>query len=95
MSRLLAGEPLLLALASGPAFRLLSAVDDRWSPTEPVVVDEAPLIESRAPALRGARQGSSGRLWIPGLALTVSSAWLLVRARRRPDRCRTTGVARG
>lgn len=87
MSRLLAQEPLLLALASGPAFRLLSAVDDRWSPAEPVVVDEAPLIESRAPALRGVRKGSSLRLWIPGLALTVSCAWLLVRARsgrRRP-----------
>ena len=95
MSRLLAAEPLLLALASGPAFRLLSAVDDRWSPAEPLVVDEAPLMESRAPALRGARQGSSVRLWIPGLALTVSSAWLLVRARRRPDRSRRAEVARG
>ncbi len=95
MSRLLAGEPLLLALASGPAFRLLSAVDDRWSPAEPLVVDEAPLMESRAPALRGARQGSSVRLWIPGLALTVSSAWLLVRARRRPARSRRAEVARG
>jgi nitrous oxidase accessory protein len=82
MSDLLAAEPLLLALASGPAFRLLSSVEGRWSPSEPLVRDDAPLVTSPGPALRGEGRGTPVPLWLPGAALTVACTWLLLRARR-------------
>ena len=82
MSELLASEPLLLALASGPAFRLLSSVESKWSPSAPLVRDEAPLVAAPGPALRGGGRGSPVPLWLPGLALTFGCGWLLLRARR-------------
>ncbi|MEX2275730.1 MAG: NosD domain-containing protein [Actinomycetota bacterium] len=82
MSELLASEPLLLALASGPAFRLLSSVEGRWSLSEPLVRDEAPLMTAPGPALRGAGRGAPVPLWIPGLVMTLGCSWLLLRARR-------------
>jgi len=92
MSQLLAEEPILLALASGPAFRLLSSVEDKWSPSDPIVMDEAPLVSSQGPALRGDHLGERVPLWIPGLLLTVGGGWLLFRA-RRPVRRSTKAVA--
>jgi len=88
MSQLLAEEPILLALASGPAFRLLSSVEDKWSASDPIVMDEAPLVDSPGPALRGDHLGERVPLWIPGLVLTVGGVWLLARA-RRPRRVAT------
>ncbi|MEO8477106.1 MAG: NosD domain-containing protein [Actinomycetota bacterium] len=82
MSRLLAEEPLLIALASGPAFRLLSSVEDKWSSSDPIVMDEAPIVDPRGPALRGDHLGGRAPLWIPGLVLTVGGLSLLARARR-------------
>jgi nitrous oxidase accessory protein len=81
-SELLASEPMLLALASGPAFRLLTSVEERWTTSDPLVRDEAPLVDSPGPALRGDHRGSPVPLWLPGLALTLGCGWLLVRARR-------------
>jgi nitrous oxidase accessory protein len=88
MSQLLAEEPLLLALASGPAFRLLSSVEDKWSPTDPVVRDAAPLTSSRGPRTNAAHRGSPVPLWIPGIGLLALSVGLLVRARRPRSRMR-------
>lgn len=88
MSQLLAEEPILIALASGPAFRLLSSVEDKWSPSDPIVMDEAPLVDPPGPALRGDHLGERVPLWIPGLVLTVGGVWLLTRA-RRPRRVAT------
>lgn len=82
MSQLLASEPLLLALASGPAFRLLSSVEGKWLSSTPLVRDGSPLIAAPGPALRGDRRGASVPLWLPGLALTFGCAWVLLRARR-------------
>lgn len=82
MSQLLASEPLLLALASGPAFRLLSSVEGKWLSSAPLVRDESPLISAPGPALRGDRRGAPVPLWLPGLALTFGCTWLLLRARR-------------
>lgn len=82
MSRLLAEEPILQALESGPAFRLLSAVEDKWSASDPVVLDEAPLMRSRAPSIRGADRGVAVPLWIPGLAAMLVCGRSLVRGRR-------------
>jgi nitrous oxidase accessory protein len=82
MSDLLASEPLLLALASGPAFRLLTSVESRWASSEPLVRDATPLVEPPGPALRGDPRGAAVPLWIPGLGLTLGCGWLLLRARR-------------
>lgn len=82
MSQLVAEEPILQALESGPAFRLLSSVEDKWSPIEPIVRDELPLMASRGPALRGDPEGGLVPLWVPGLLMTAGCAWLLMRARR-------------
>lgn len=81
-SQLIAQDPILLALASGPAFRLLSAVEERWAPSEPLVLDDAPLTELSSPPLAAERIGARAPVWIPGLALTLGCGWLLVRARR-------------
>jgi nitrous oxidase accessory protein len=81
MSELLASEPMLLALASGPAFRLLASVESKWAPSEPLVRDEAPLTSAPGPGLRGDR-GDPVPLWLPGLGLTLGCGWLLFRARR-------------
>lgn len=83
-SQLIAEDPVLLALASGPAFRLLSAVEERWAPAEPLVLDDAPLTELSSPPLAAERIGARAPLWIPGLALTFGCGWVLVRARRGP-----------
>jgi nitrous oxidase accessory protein len=93
MSQLLAEEPLLLALASGPAFRLLSSVEDKWSPTDPVVRDAAPLTSSRGPRTNAAHRGSPVPLWIPGIGLLALSVGLLVRARRPRPRMRMRRAA--
>jgi len=48
---LMVRAPVLQALASGPAFSLLSAVEDRWVEHESIVVDPLPLMEPHSPAL--------------------------------------------
>jgi nitrous oxidase accessory protein len=85
-SQLIADDPMLLALASGPAFRLLTAVEERWAPAEPLVLDDAPLTRLSSPPLAIERIGSRAPLWLPGLALTLGCGWLLFHARRRPRR---------
>lgn len=82
-SQLIANDPLLLALASGPAFRLLSAVEDKWAPADPLVLDVAPQTTLESPSLRGDRRGAPVPLWLPGLLMTGSCLWLLTSARRR------------
>jgi nitrous oxidase accessory protein len=83
-SRLVAEGRLLLALASGPAFRLLSAVEDKWAPGDPLVRDVAPLMSATTPPIDADRPGSSAPLWVPGLALlTVCVVALLGGVRRR------------
>jgi nitrous oxidase accessory protein len=82
MSELLATEPMLLALASGPAFRVLASIEGRWSPGEALVRDEAPLMAAPGPALRGGARGAKVALWLPAAALVVGCGWLLLRVRR-------------
>lgn len=84
VSRLLAGEPLLAALASGPAFRLMSSLEDRWSAATPVVRDDAPILTSRGPAIGGGPTGSPILLWLAGGSLLAASGWSL--RSRRPRR---------
>jgi nitrous oxidase accessory protein len=82
-SQLIAEQPLLLALASGPAFRLLSAVEDRWAPGEPLVLDEAPLVRSTTPAVAMGGDGPAIPLWIPGSLLMLVCLGALWSGRRR------------
>lgn len=80
--QVLAAEPLLQALASGPAFRLLTAVEDRWVPSDPVVMDRAPSMTG-PPAAPVARTSPAVPMWVPGIVLVVGSAAALTRGRRR------------
>jgi nitrous oxidase accessory protein len=81
-SRLIAGDPILLALSSGPAFRLLTAVEDRWAPGDPVARDDAPRMH--APASIAVVRGSPAvPLWAPGALLLAGSVAALVLGRRR------------
>jgi nitrous oxidase accessory protein len=82
VSRLLAEEPLLAALASGPAFSLMSSLEDRWSAAIPVVQDDAPILTSRGPSIGGGPGGSPNFLWLAGGALLGASVWALRRSRR-------------
>jgi len=82
-AQLIAANPLLLALASGPAFRLLMSVEDRWGATRPTVEDRHPLTDMSAPAVSDAAQAPSAPLWIPGALMMGLGAWALRGARRR------------
>lgn len=88
IERTLAQSPVMMALASGPAFRLLQAVEDRWAPEHPVVLDARPLIEMQSPALeRERRPEPAGPAFGFAGGAIAALAWLLLhRARRsRPE----------
>ena len=82
IGQLIADEPVLLALASGPGIRLLSSVGDRWGPARPLVRDPAPLTTMTSPALRGNRRATAVPLWVPGVAALTLGGWLIHRGRR-------------
>jgi nitrous oxidase accessory protein len=84
VSRMLADDPMLLAVASGPAFRLLSSVEERWAPEDPVVSDAAPVLAVETPRLRGDAAGSAPLvpLWMPGLVVALGCIWVIVGMRR-------------
>jgi nitrous oxidase accessory protein len=81
IGQLIADEPVLLALASGPGIRLLSSMEDRWSPAEPLVRDPAPLTTLSSPPLTADRPSTAAPFWIPGAASVALGAWLMHRAR--------------
>jgi nitrous oxidase accessory protein len=82
-SELIARQPILLALASGPAFRLLTAVEDRWAPVRPVVNDEHPLTSMTSPPVSGLADGGSPPLAVIGVAMLALAGGALGRTRRR------------
>jgi nitrous oxidase accessory protein len=90
-SGLLAGAPLLQALASGPAFRLLSAVEDRWMPGAPLVRDAAPLVSPATRAVAAGPNVGGGPAPLPHLGIglvLIATAAVAIRAgrgRRRID----------
>jgi nitrous oxidase accessory protein len=82
VSELLAEDPQLIALSSGPAFSLLAAAAERFAPGDAVENDPAPLMEPTSPPLGEPRAGTAPLLWVPG-ALGMGAAALIVgRARR-------------
>ena len=79
--------PVLQALASGPAFSLLSAVEDRWVEHESVVVDPLPLMQPHSPALDdGATAGPASAALATGGLVAVALAGAAIAALRRPMR---------
>lgn len=85
-SQLIAEDPVLLALASGPAFRLLTSVEDKWTSGPPLVRDDRPMMRASSPPVSSDRSGPVIPLWVPGLLLTLGCGRLLVRGRRRGPR---------
>ena len=89
IARTLTRAPVLMSLASGPAFRLLQAVEDRWASEDPVVLDDSPLIAMESPAVDDdLRSQPASRWWgLTGALIAVGAWWPLHRA-RKPRRLR-------
>ncbi|HXF74416.1 MAG TPA: NosD domain-containing protein, partial [Actinomycetota bacterium] len=86
VSALVARAPVLLALASGPALRLVEAVEERWAPQEPLVVDPAPLLRPVRPRVPPLARAGSGSPILAGAGLLLAGAGgtgLLLGRRRR------------
>lgn len=83
-------SPVLTALVSGPAFRMLQAIEDRWAPDDPVVLDPRPMTRSQSPSYDGADQPERTTLpfGLVGFAVAGGSAMALFRARRPRPRLR-------
>lgn len=85
VEQLMVRAPVLQALASGPAFGLLRAVEDRWVEHEPVVVDHLPLMRPASPSLEDGVTGGSATAVTAGVgvaALFLAGAVLM--SFRRP-----------
>jgi nitrous oxidase accessory protein len=84
VGELVARAPVLLALASGPALRLAEAVEERWVPREPIVVDPAPLMRAVRPRVPpfAAREAGSAALAAAGLLLAGGGGGGLALGRR-------------
>jgi nitrous oxidase accessory protein len=84
VGELVARAPVLLALASGPALRLAEAVEERWAPREPIVVDPAPLMRAVRPRVPSFAAGDAGSpaLAAAGLFLAGAGAAGLALGRR-------------
>jgi nitrous oxidase accessory protein len=83
VEHLLTRSPVLTALASGPALRLLRAMEERWSVASPVAVDDLPLVRPHSPGVASSPGGASLRLGAgtASLALVLGAAALLIRLR--------------
>ena len=87
VERLMAQAPVLQALASGPAFSLLRAVEDRWIEHRPVVTDTLPLMRPESPALDDETRGGGASVALGGIGLLVTAlAVAVLVAFRRPIR---------
>lgn len=84
IANILTKSPVMMSLASGPAFRILQAVEDRWAPEHPVARDDFPLMSRRSPAVDESLRPSSAPGWfgVSGLLLALGSGAALVLARR-------------
>lgn len=77
-------SPVMISLASGPGFRLLQAIEDRWAPEHPVVVDPHPLISMESPVVPEALRPKSAPVWfsVVGGVAAVAAALALLAGRR-------------
>lgn len=70
--RMLDRAPVLTAIATSPAFRILDAVEQRWMRSDPVVVDRLPLTRPAVPVLVAAPGPP------PGIRLVASAIGIAV-----------------
>lgn len=84
---LMVRAPILQALASGPAFSLLSAVEDRWVEHASVAMDPLPLMEPHSPAVGdGATAGAASAALAAGGLVAIAAAGAAIAMLRRPLR---------
>ncbi len=74
VGELVARAPVLLSLASGPALRLVEAVEERWAPREPIVVDPAPLMRAVRPRVPPFARGEAGSPPLAAAGLLLAGA---------------------
>jgi hypothetical protein len=74
---------MLAALASGPGFRLVSSVEQRWMTGEPVVSDPAPIVGPIGPRLRAPSRDPGIPFVAVGAAISALGVWQVARARPR------------
>ena len=81
---MLTRSPVMISLASGPGFRLLQAVQDRWASDDPVVRDRHPLVDMDSPVVaRELRPGRvSGWFGVVGGAMAAFACGALLWGRR-------------
>jgi nitrous oxidase accessory protein len=86
VERLLVRAPVLLPLASSPAFRLVRAVEERWALQRPVLVDPLPLMQPISPAIVSHPPSTAAGILLGalGLAATLLAGASLRSMARRP-----------
>ena len=84
IARTLVRSPVMISLASGPGFRLLQAIEDRWASNDPVIRDTHPLMDMRSPVVADELRPEKAPIWlgVGGALVVVASAWILHLARR-------------
>lgn len=88
--RMLTRAPVLTAIATSPAFRVMDAVEQRWTRSAPVVVDRLPLTRPVVPVgdLPPAQPFASRLAIVVGLVLLGTVAGMLIRLQGRHPRSR-------
>lgn len=84
IARTLTRSPVMISLASGPGFRIMQAIEDRWAPEQPVAVDEFPLMEKRSPSVPEYLRPGSPPPWfaISSAALALFGGVILILGRK-------------
>lgn len=84
ISSTLTRSPVMISLASGPGFRLLQAIQDRWAADDPVVRDRHPLIEMDSPVVARELRPERVSAWfgVVGGSMTLFAAGALLWGRR-------------
>ncbi len=82
---IVAHDPDLQVFASGPGFRLLGSLENRWSPEDPAISDPAPLVGPVEPVVhQAAPSGSDPALFSVLAAATLLAGAAAVARARRP-----------
>lgn len=94
IARTLTKSPVMISLASGPGFRIMQAIEDRWAPEQPVAVDEFPLMEKRSPSVPESLRPGSPPAWfaLTSAAIALVGGLILLLGRRTQ---RSLGFTRG
>jgi nitrous oxidase accessory protein len=72
VERVLVRAPVLMPLASSPAFRLIRAIEERWSLQRPILVDPLPLTRSASPSVPRPEAQPMAGLALAGLGLAAT-----------------------